>query len=358
MTVRGGDDITMTTLNFSTASDPALPNNHSIAANYYASIVDTILTLHKDNPIPFYKEEFGEIQYLFPSTRSATATALSPTEVAISTFQSQPEKLAGRFAWVDGKTPAHEYGHIMMQRTWDGSYGFKGVGISAGDDEKAPSPQIAFKEAWAEFIAHVVFQPTRGCNDPAFDVNGQVVIDCNAIRRQLAELRTARQQQVEVIKVLHGPGLQHAQEQLANLEAQIAAEERKLADCQVDNTVTDLNGPLGEGAQWRGNIVKALCDWYDDTDDNDPNLAGPGDRFAAEDIYSMWYNLRRMYVDADTYGAKFKDPGLWFCDYVKYYLDVRKSASAVGQSSHESYETKIRDLIYNNNIGCFMPAPS
>ena len=95
MTVKAGDDITMTTLNFSTASDPAQPNNYSIAANYYASIVDTILTLHKDSTIPFYQEEFGEIQYLFPSTRSSTATALSPTEVAISTFQSQPENLNG-----------------------------------------------------------------------------------------------------------------------------------------------------------------------------------------------------------------------------------------------------------------------
>jgi hypothetical protein len=202
--------------------------------------------------------------------------------------------LGGRFAWVDGKTPAHEYGHIMMQRAWDGSYGFKGVGISAGDDEKAPSQQIAFKEAWAEFIARVVFQPTRGCDRPGFD----------------------------------------------------------------DNANTKLNGPLGEGAQWRDNIIKALCDWYNARDDDDTNLAGPGDHFTAEDIYSMWSNLRRMYVDADKYGGKFKDPGLWFCDYVQYYLDVRKSASVEGQSSHESYETKIRDLIYNNNIGCFMPAPS
>lgn len=228
------------------------------------------------------------------STRSSTATALSPTEVAISTFQSQPEKLKGGFAWVDGKTPAHEYGHIMMQRAWDGSYGFKGVGISAGDDEKAPSQQIAFKEGWAEFIARVVFQPTRGCDRPGFD----------------------------------------------------------------DNANTQLNGPLGEGAQWRGNIIKALCDWYDNRDDDDPNPDGPGDHFTAEDIYSMWYNLRRMYVDADKYGGEFKNPGLWFCDYVRYYLEVRKSASAVGQSSHANYESKIRDLIYNNNIGCFMPAPS
>ena len=63
-----------------------------------------------------------------------------------------------------------------------------------------------------------------------------------------------------------------------------------------------------------------------------------------------------MYVDADGYGGEFKNPGLWFCDYVHYYLDVRKSAAAVGTSSHLSYERTIRDLVYNN-IGCSLPAP-
>lgn len=76
------------------------------------------------------------------------------------------------------------------------------------------------------------------------------------------------------------------------------------------NKNSPLNGPLGEGAEWRGNIVKALCDWYDSTDDEDRALAGAGDRFRADDIYSMWYNLRRMYVDADTYGGEYKNPGL------------------------------------------------
>jgi len=33
--------------------DPGEPDNVSIAANYYASIVDTILTLHKVNKIPW-----------------------------------------------------------------------------------------------------------------------------------------------------------------------------------------------------------------------------------------------------------------------------------------------------------------
>jgi hypothetical protein len=65
-----------------------------------------------------------------------------------------------------------------------------------------------------------------------------------------------------------------------------------------------------------------------------------------------------MYVDANKYGGEFKKLGLWFYDYARYCLDVRKYASAVGQSSHASYETKVRDLIHINNIGCPMAAPN
>lgn len=380
LVVKGGDDIQLNALLFNTAEDPGLPNNVSIAANYYASIVDAVLTLHKSNPIPFYRAEFGEVQYIFPSTDSGTATARSPTEVAISTFQSQPASRKGGFEWIDGKTAAHEYGHVMHQRAWGGSYGFDGaIGNSAGDDEK-DTPQIAFKEAWAEFIARVVFAPTRGCHLAGFDRNGELELDCAAIAQRLADLRAARDRQIEAVEAMQGhqgPGFERAQEQLRNLESQVAAEEKRLADCRAHPTAVDytnsatytkdkwdevdtdqnLKGPLGEGAQWRDNIVKALCDWYDSSDDDDSNLAGNGDHFAADDIHSMWANLRNMYLEADKYGGQVKKPGLAFCDYVRYYLDVRKSASAVGAPTHADYEASIRDLIYNNNIGCSMGAP-
>lgn len=276
-------------------SKPENANDTTIAANYHASVVDSILTLHRDGGIPFYKDEFGEIEFHYPSDKSQTATARAPDEVAISTFESRQSigPTASVAAWVPGDTPAHEYGHIINQRAWDGGYGFDGVGISANDSTKAPSRQIAFKEAWAEFVSRAVFEPTRGCASTAFDFNSN----------------------------------------------------------------TPLNGPLGEGAQWRGNIIKALCDWYDSRKDDDPALAGRGDHFSAEGIYSMWYNMRRMYVDADKYGGEFKKPGLWYCDWVNYYTDVRKSTAAIGTAEHTSIENKIRDLIYNNNIGCYMAAP-
>jgi hypothetical protein len=236
-----------------------------LAASYYASLVDTILTVHRDAGVPFSKSSFGEIQYVYPSSRTSTATAKSPTLVVIA-----PTLDPG---WVDGRTSAHEYGHILMQRAWDGDYGFDGVGISAGDSAIAPSRQIAFKEAWAEYIAHAVFPLTNGCDLASFD----------------------------------------------------------------DNATKPLPGALGEGAQWRLNVTKALCDWHDARRDDDLALAGAGDHFAADGIYSMWLNLRNMHLTADDYGGDYDGEGLWFCDWVDYYLEVRKSAAAVGAASHADY---------------------
>ncbi len=274
----------------------------------------------------------------------------------ISTFESQPASANFALTWVSGKTPAHEYGHVTMLRAWHGAYGFDGIGITAYPTTIAPSQQIAFKEAWAEFVPRVVFPLTRGCNLSGYDDNG-ALSGCSAITQAIAQLEEQRQEQLDVIEHLKGPGLEQAQEQLGRIEAQLAEQEEKLDECKTSNTMTNLPGALGEGAMWRDNITKALCDWYDDRDDDDARLAGAGDHFAAEDIYSMWFNLRRMREDAALYGGRITNPGLWFCDYVGYYLNVRKSVTAVGATSHAEYETSIRDLIYNNNIGCSMTAP-
>jgi hypothetical protein len=64
-----------------------------------------------------------------------------------------------------------------------------------------------------------------------------------------------------------------------------------------------------------------------------------------------------MYVDAGLYGGDYSGVGLYFCDYVSYYLDVRNSVAAVGAPDHNAKVSSITDLIYNNNIACFLPAP-
>jgi hypothetical protein len=282
--VLAGDDVDVGDMSFyPSGSSASSASNAAVAANYFASLVDTIVTVHGAG-VPFYKSDFGEIQYIFPSTASATATTKSASKVVISTFEG---------GWPSGKTSAHEYGHVLMLRAWDGDYGFEGVGISAGDATIAPSRQIAFKEAWAELIAHAVFPATNGCELASFD----------------------------------------------------------------DNSRKPLPGALGDGAQWRLNVTKALCDWYDARNDDDAALAGAGDHFAANDLYSMWLNLRNMYLTADEYGGDYSGEGLWFCDYVDYYMNVRKSAAAVGNASHADYVSSITDLVYNNNIACYLPSP-
>jgi hypothetical protein len=107
---------------------------------------------------------------------------------------------------------------------------------------------------------------------------------------------------------------------------------------------------------WRDNVTKALCDWHDESFDDDLALAGGGDHFTA-DLYSMWFNLRRMYLDANLYGGDYSAVGLYFCDYVDYYLNVRKSAAAVGAAEHNAKVDSITDIVYNNNIACYLPAP-
>jgi hypothetical protein len=284
--VERGDQVGLNDLFFHPASEAASsPGLHAKAANYYASLVDTILTVHRDNGIPFYEEEFGEIQYVFPSVWTSTATTKSASKVVIH--------LDEEAGWEDGKTSAHEYGHVMMLRAWEGDYGFDGIGISANDVEIAPSRQIAFKEAWAEFVARAVFPLTRGCDRAGFD----------------------------------------------------------------DNETTPLPGELGEGAQWRLNVTKALCDWYESRPDDDLGIPGPGDHFASGGLYSMWFNLRNMYLTAEQYGGDYAGEGLWFCDYVDYYLEVRKSAAAVGAAAHDAYVSDLADLVYQNNIGCYLPSP-
>jgi hypothetical protein len=279
---------------FKTNSDGDQPNLTSIAANYYASLVDTAYFVHVENEVPFY-DEFGEVRYIFPSSESGTATAKAPDLVVISQFQSGSGVSFLPYKWVGGRTPAHEYGHILMQRAWDGDYGFNGVGISAGDDEVAPSQQIAFKEGWAEFVAKAALQGGISCEDPEEDDN---VFDPE-----------------------------------------------------------DLFGPLGSGTSFRLNNWKALCDWYDSRIDDDPTLPGSGDNFAAADFYSMWYNLRRMYIDRAKYGGQYAEPGLFFCDWVNYYTEVRKSPDAVGQAEHDRLDAKVVNLIFNNGIQCFRPDP-
>lgn len=282
LAVAAGNVYELSDMAFNPANTPQdTANDTSIAANYYASAVDAVLSINRDAGIPFYKDEFGELEYIYPSTATDLATTETPSRIV----------LAAQSSWIGGVLPAHEYGHALMMRTWDGDYGWPGVGVD-WNTVAALEPRVAFKEGWANFVANAVMVETMSCELASFD----------------------------------------------------------------DNSTTTLPGPLGHGREWVINVNKLLCDWLDQRSDNDTSLVGAGDHWLAGDLYSVWYNLRRMYLDDSLYGADFQD-GLDVCDFVHYYLDVRKSVAAVGSELHDAYVEDITDLIYNNNIACFLPAP-
>lgn len=263
---------------------PLIADDYSITANLYASLVDTIETVHTEHGVPFYESEFGEVQYIYPSSGTDSGTTRSESEV----------ELARIWEWPDSGIVAHEYGHVLMLRAWGGHYGYDGYGTPWGPGSPQPK-RIAFKEGWANFIERSILS-AGGCGGDSFDDN-------------------------------------------------------KLGRA--------LPGELGEGSEWVVNVWKLLCDWYDASpadDDDDSSLAGAGDHFAEIDFYSMWFNLRNMYVRRSEYGGDYAE-GLWICDWVDYFLNVRKSASAVGQFLHDYYVDEVTDLIFNNNIGCFLPTP-
>jgi len=343
---------------------------NGVASNYWASVIDGAIFLHEEVGIPSFQDEFGALSYYYPSSESGTATALSPHKVAIS-----PYKFEGLLpAWIPGKTPVHEYGHILMQRAWGGGYGFPGTGRSANDYERASSPaaQVAFKEAWAEFVARVVFSDAYGCEGEEFDLNNHKTFD-----------RFRDEQEKEAFLLL----TDRRRAELGGMEKEDRAEEG-----------FDIFGPILapwlQGVEYRYNNLKFLCDFYDSTpiSDNvkDPSEVTPGARGSTKprtlqgslgsprpvnergpfaeplqypsldrredrlnvSMLDMWTILRGMFLRHNEYGGKFVDPGLYVCDWAGYYVNLINSEEAIGDEAHEVVAKKVRDLVSLNNMSC------
>ena len=71
---------------------------------------------------------------------------------------------------------------------------------------------------------------------------------------------------------------------------------------------------------------------------------------------SIRMNLRNMWVLSDEYGGDRRE-GLGTCDYINYYLEVRKSPENVGLSVHNDYVDAISNLAHQNYIQCDLPEP-
>ncbi|MFT4977475.1 MAG: hypothetical protein ACI8S6_003380 [Myxococcota bacterium] len=133
-------------------------NNWSRASNHYASLVDTIVSLHVEAGIPFRLDEHGPLQVRFPSLRSDGWAA------SAGLIEANNE------GWPRGGLMSHEYGHIVHRRAWGGDYGGHANPIQSwsGRSGSVEEPFIAFKEGWANFIGRYV---SGRCERPASDTS-------------------------------------------------------------------------------------------------------------------------------------------------------------------------------------------
>lgn len=257
-----GDRLRLPDRFFKTERNGSNPEFISVAANYYATIVDTLVAVHRDMGIPFFGDQFGEIEYIYPADgltghlNTSTATTKSPRTVVIDTFEDGCDKCAIP-VWPAGQTPAHEYGHVMMLRAWGGEYGFDGIGKHF--DERIsgraadPAPQIAFKEAWANFLVHAVFAENNG-------------FGCEYTK--------------------------------------------------IEDNVS--NPPLGNaqtGIEFIINNEKALCDWFDSENDG-------ADNFQQNSFKLMWDVLRGLHKDRGRFVMAYPTKGLSICDFGSHYQTV------------------------------------
>jgi len=159
------------------------------AANIFASLVDVTRKVHVQLNVPF---GHPEVVTYFPSSSGTVAHSHESGRICV------PD--GGDGTWIDGREPAHEYGHLLHFWEWGGygkwvSYSYDsdgdghidtasdsdGDGVNDVDvdgdgdlvDETAESTSTrewnnaAFKEGWANFIAGVTFDGTgspRGCD--------------------------------------------------------------------------------------------------------------------------------------------------------------------------------------------------
>lgn len=292
--LRRGDRVRMPDGYFKTVSDGAQPEFVSVAANYYASLVDTILTVHRDNGIPFFGEKFGEVEFVYPADSlpknegTSSATTRSPSRVVISSFEDDDEDRSLP-VWPNGKTPGHEYGHVLMLRAWDGEYGFDGIGKHEDNRIEGraedPAPQIAFKEAWAELVKNVVFETSDG-------------VGCTR----------------------------------ASLD---------------ENSEAPLLGTQETGIEFLINNQKALCDWFDSRNDG-------LDLFEQHSLKHMWKVLRGMFVDRERYVRADPRKGLNICDFVAHYQTIgpRNGSKTDPNSGVRPPLTLEGRVLENNRIEC------
>jgi len=276
-------------------------DDYAMAATIFAGLTDITRVWHVDNPVPFDPRGDGELFARYPSSSTSVA----------STFNDHQIHFPATSCWISGTGVWHEYGHIIHDRAWDGTTGDCGDcsgGQYARDGDSTwgattrEYPNTALQEGWANYVRRVT---ATGLDGDCSDIDDNTVsLLCNA------------------------DGSQHP-----------------------DASGVYVTYP-NDGKSYARNVTKLLCDWYDDGghNDDDASMAGSGDHFTAS-LWSVWYNLDEMWDWVDDRS------GLNICDYIDYYLEGRKSADNVGESTHEDYVSLIADLGYNNGLKCGLDRP-
>jgi len=96
-------------------------------------------------------------------------------------------------------------------------------------------------------------------------------------------------------------------------------------------------GTCQDGDAYPTNVARAMCDWYDDQDDDDKQLTGAGD--------TLSHSLEAIHDDlVNTYNAigaaQLKVSGITICDMVAQHL------------TRNTNRTAHIDLIRNNGFDC------
>ena len=350
---------------FGGSLDDSNGKEFAIAANRYASMVDTARVLHEEEEIPFRFNRYGGlVVYICPKSYADSLKEKKRDKECFNGRAYGSSVIGTRepSVWIWGGLIAHEYGHTVDARTGDQTncrawgltdciYGRQAPDLMEGgvlDDEdneyyedkngdglyentgkeweegwtrsswsstSYEYPFVALSEGWGSFVSRAVF---GSCDE----------IEENTPKRGGAV-------QPDYDDTVHD-----------HRENNVVTRHRHRTDSEH----------TGNG--YVRNVTKTLCDWYDDhrSQDDDAEMLdingvdrfpGYGDRFQAS-LWSMWHNL-----DQSTPGKKGKD----ICDYARYYIEDRKAPERVGQSDHDFYKERIVNLLYNNGLKCGHEAP-
>ena len=184
--------------------------------------------------------------------------------------------------WIKGNKIMHEYGHVINLRAWDGQYWFDGNSSPQWSAVEPQGSHIAFKEGFANFVARTSDSKIR-C-EGSFDENN-------------------------------------------------------------DGSFAPV-GTWEDGILYPRNVTKFLCDWYDQSDDDDPSLIGYGDVIGEANPAQMFAILENTLLYAKTQS----DRELSICSFVDAGLDLYQEVAS--DEELLVYQQNLAAIGQNNNIDC------